>query len=46
MRRRDRNNGSNNSRAAERFRGGEYRMVSTDGSRENVWVSSHHTGVL
>ena len=46
MGRRDRNNGITNSMAAARCRGGDYRMVSTDGGRENVWASSNHTVVL
>ena len=42
----DRNNGSTNSRAASRCRGREYRMVSADRGRENIWASSNHTGAL
>ena len=44
--RRDRNNGSTDSRAAARYGEGKYRMVSADGGRENVWASSDYTGVL
>ena len=46
MGRRDRKNGSTNSRASSRCRGGGYMMVSADGGRENVWDSSDHTGVI
>ena len=46
MGRRDRNNGTTNSRSSARCRGREYRMVSADGGRENVWAISNHTGVL
>ena len=44
--RRDRNNGSTNSRASARYGEGEYGMVSSDRGRENVWDSSDNTGVL
>ena len=44
--RRDRNNGSTNSRAAARCGKGKYRMVSADGGRENVWAISNYTGFL
>ena len=46
MGRRDRNNGSTNSRESARCRGGGYRMVSSDGGHENVSASSDHTGVI
>ena len=46
MGRRDRNNGSTNSRSVARCRWGEYRMASADRGRENVWASTDHTRVL
>ena len=46
MGRRDRKNESTNIRAAATFRGGGYRMVSSDGGHEMFWARSDHTGVL
>ena len=42
----DRNNDSTKIREEARCGEGEYRMVSADGGRENVWASSNYTGVL
>ena len=46
MGKRDMNNGSTNIKAAARCGGGEYRMVSANGGRQNVWASRNYTGVL
>ena len=42
----DRNNDSTKIREEARCGEGEYRMVSADGGRENVWASSNYTGVF